>query len=393
MTGTRRWFMGIFIVNLLTVVIAGCWDYRDLERRISVMGIGVDLNNDDSSLMYQVAIEIPNPHASNAGSGGEENGGSGRSNGEKLIIKSNGITIASALLSMAREIDRLPLWEHVLSIVISEDVARDGVAAVVDGFIRSTVVNARARVFVVDGASAEDVVAYAPSLQPLSARFLRSFEYQYSEIPIFARTQDVYSVDARLQEWGVLLLPRIIFSKEGRLAAEGAAVIKDGIFIDWLDKHETEGANWWLDQVHSSTIDFPCPVNPEKHVTLRLKPGGNALNIAEMNGEIEVDARFKATGRIISLAGCRMNPANVSERREMEKAVSNELEQRIMLAIERAQQLNTDFLSAGLHLKRHDPKMWGQLDWDHIFPQTKLTAAVNIAIADPGEWNRPPEFR
>ena len=263
----------------LAAVATGCWDYRDLERRSSVMGMGVDKTTENGASLYRVTVEIPHP--SGAGpSGGIAQGGGGDGGGEspppKVVTSGEGSTFGAALISLSSRIERLPLWEHLLAVVVSESAAREGLSPIIDALARSTMLNSRARLYITEN-RAEDVIAFVPLMHPLTSQFLRGLEEQFAEFPRFHRPQDVHSLDRRLEETNAALLPRIALT-EGNIVAEGATVIHHGRLAGWLDPIATEGTNWWLGQVKSAIVEFPCPDgNGREPVTVRARAARSAL--------------------------------------------------------------------------------------------------------------------
>lgn len=386
---------------LLAGAVSGCWDYRDLERRSPILGMAVDARSDPGSRGYRVTVEIPYPALGGppGGGGGNGGGGGGRAGGggnesqsAKVIISGEGGTLGSALVSLSARLERQPLWEHLLAVALSDSVAREGVSPVVDALLRGIFLNARARLFIVEG-SAEQLLATAPDLQPLTSRFLRGLEEQFAEFPRFARVLDVRSFDHQHQDTGVALLPRVTLAG-GSLVAEGAAIVQSGRLKGWLDADITEGVNWWLGNVNTAVIEFPCPEgDAEDTVTLRARAGGSSLKLEQVDGGYPVfQARFTAYGRLLDLARCPFSPDRPHERRRLEEAAARLLEQRIGSAVEKAQSMDIDFIRLGLHIRRHHPDLWRRLDWPADLPRVRVQVSARVVIDDAGDWYRPPRF-
>lgn len=379
----------------LAAVATGCWDYRDLERRSSVMGMGVDKTTENGASLYRVTVEIPHP--SGAGpSGGIAQGGGGDGGGEspppKVVTSGEGSTFGAALISLSSRIERLPLWEHLLAVVVSESAAREGLSPIIDALARSTMLNSRARLYITEN-RAEDVIAFVPLMHPLTSQFLRGLEEQFAEFPRFHRPQDVHSLDRRLEKTNAALLPRIALT-EGNIVAEGAAVIHHGRLAGWLDPIATEGTNWWLGQVKSAIVEFPCPDgNGREPVTVRARAARSALTARIEDGVPVFEGTFDVLGRLLDVAHCPLNPGDPGERRRLEASAARTLENMIRAGIRRAKEMNIDFLQLGLHLRRHMPATWKTLDWEAAFPRSDVKVAVTFAIDDAGERYKAPTYR
>src|SRR5690606_7809907 len=112
---------------LLAATAAGCWDYRDLERRSPILGMAVDTRSASDGQGYRVTVEIPYPASGaspGAGGGGILGGGGGDdTQSPKVIVSGEGGTLGAALVSLNARLERQPLWEHLLAIVLSDSVA------------------------------------------------------------------------------------------------------------------------------------------------------------------------------------------------------------------------------------------------------------------------------
>lgn len=378
------------------MLAAGCWDYRDLERRSPILGMAVDSRPDAGGRGYKVTVEIPYPALDSppggGGGGGDRAGGGGDgSQSSKVIVSGEGGTLGAALVSLNARLERQPLWEHLLAVALSDSVAREGVSPVIDPVLRGIFLNARARLFIVEG-SAEQLLTTTPDLQPLTSRFLRGLEEQFAEFPRFARVPDVRSFDHQHQETGVALLPRVALVAD-RLVAEGAAIVHSGRLEGWLDADTTEGVNWWLGNVKTSVIEFPCPDGSENTVTLRARAAGSTLKPeGSADGYPVFHARFIAYGRLLDLARCPIGPDRPEERRRLEESAARLLERRIGSAVEQAQQAGIDFIRLGLHIRRHHPDLWRRMDWPADLSRVRIRVSARVVIDDAGDWYRPPRF-
>src|SRR5690606_18867026 len=79
---------------------AGCWDYRDLERRSPILGMAVDGRPDSGGRGYKVTVEIPDPALDSppgggGGGGGRAGGGGDGSQSSKVIVSGEGGTLGA----------------------------------------------------------------------------------------------------------------------------------------------------------------------------------------------------------------------------------------------------------------------------------------------------------
>src|SRR5690606_6171788 len=135
-------------------------------------------------------------------------------------------------------------------------------------------------------------------------------EEQFAEFPRFHRPQDVHSLDRLLEETNAALLPRVVLT-EGNIVAEGAAVIHHGRLAGWLDPIATEGTNWWLGQVKSAIVEFPCPQGRSAEpATARARAARSAVTARLQDGLPAFKGTFDVQGRLLDVAHCSLNPEN-----------------------------------------------------------------------------------
>ena len=120
------------------VVLGGCWDYLDIENRAYVFGVAVDTNPEGEGLLATVEIAHPQGQPQSGSPGGQ------LPEPPKMLKSRAGTTLGEALYHIGDgQLSRVPLWQEVKAIFISEDVAREGIGPVIDLFFRSTVLNLR----------------------------------------------------------------------------------------------------------------------------------------------------------------------------------------------------------------------------------------------------------
>lgn len=83
-------------------------------------------------------------------------------------------------------------------------------------------------------------------------------------------------------------------------------------------------------------------------------------------------------------------PGILEELEERQKAA---IEDEIMAAVFKAQELNADIFGFGEAVRRKYPKQWKQLEdkWDEIFPTLEVNMVVDAKIRRTGKITKPAE--
>lgn len=111
----------ILLAVVLLFFTTGCYDYIELNDLSIISGIGIDKENDN----YKVTYEILNDQKSES------------SNEKAVIIEGTGATISEAFDNANQEVPKLAFYPHLKVVVISEMIAEEKMYDIVDYILRS----------------------------------------------------------------------------------------------------------------------------------------------------------------------------------------------------------------------------------------------------------------
>ncbi|MGE5585416.1 MAG: Ger(x)C family spore germination protein [Bacillota bacterium] len=119
------------------VCAAGCWDRTEVDDLAFIMAIGLDEAPDDQ-VNVTLHIAVPRAVAGGGGSGGGSGAGGGGGGGQQtsLITTLTGHSILSVLNLVNTHVDRRPSLVHGKMVVISEKLARRGIAPYISELVR-----------------------------------------------------------------------------------------------------------------------------------------------------------------------------------------------------------------------------------------------------------------
>ncbi|MFT4415035.1 Ger(x)C family spore germination protein [Fredinandcohnia humi] len=184
----RSWKWCIKVI-LLTIgpclLLTGCWDSEDIEQRAVVLGISIDkLDKADESIEQITGLrkEFPKPKegmirlsAQIAVPGriplGPQTGGAGADQKPTWLISVVGYTIDDALAVLQQEVADPLFFGHLRIIVISEEVAKDGLKRFNDYLRRNPEIR-RTAWMVVSKGEAKRFMEVAPKLERVPTLYL-----------------------------------------------------------------------------------------------------------------------------------------------------------------------------------------------------------------------------
>ena len=405
-TGLRRAAAGLLLTMAL-MTTAGCWNRREIESIGFVLAAGIDEAPEQGKI--QVTIQIAKPFAIG---GGEAVRGAAD---EKPFwtVSSTGYTVFEAVRNLLSQSPRRPFWAHNRFILIGEGLARKGIRDALDLFCRDGESRLRVWMVVVKGAKASDLLQAEFELERMPSEggmgllqgarqglstigegmlndFLQRLEGEGID-PIATRAEIV----PRPQEFDIRgELKRETIGGSARLT--GAAVFKDDRLVGWLNKPETRGFNWVMGKVRSGIIVIENPREEGKFIGLEILGARGGFKPEVRNGKVTVAVKIEADANVGDVQGfidlLRMPEAWSSMERRMATVIENE----VLAAVAKAQELGSDIFGFGAELNRRYPKKWADEfrdRWDEEFRKIDVEVEVKAKLRRTGLTTKSSEIR
>jgi len=405
-TGLRRAAAGLLLTMAL-MTTAGCWNRREIESIGFVLAAGIDEAPEQGKI--QVTIQIAKPFAIG---GGEAVRGAAD---EKPFwtVSSTGYTVFEAVRNLLSQSPRRPFWAHNRFILIGEGLARKGIRDALDLFCRDGESRLRVWMVVVKGAKASDLLQAEFELERMPSEggmgllqvarqglstigegmlndFLQRLEGEGID-PIATRAEIV----PRPQEFDIRgELKRETIGGSARLT--GAAVFKDDRLVGWLNKPETRGFNWVMGKVRSGIIVIENPREEGKFIGLEILGARGGFKPEVRNGKVTVAVKIEADANVGDVQGfidlLRMPEAWSSMERRMATVIENE----VLAAVAKAQELGSDIFGFGAELNRRYPKKWADEfrdRWDEEFRKIDVKVEVKAKLRRTGLTVKSSEIR
>lgn len=255
----------VLLLLFTMLLLTGCWDYKDIESRGFVLGIAIDKypptpqesekGSPDSTPpeeeeklekmelhtgepAYAMTIQLPvikGSQATNKASGG----GGGSSEGAKTWEITQ---VGNSFMSMNREmLSRTGLtlyYEHLQVIIISEEVARNGLENIMDFFIRDPEMRRRVKVFI-SQQEAKSILDVQPRIEDYSAIYLAKMPENSRKNSRMAHKTDLGEAINNIHRGHDFILPKVVATKD-EIKTSGAAAFKEGKMVGWISELELE---------------------------------------------------------------------------------------------------------------------------------------------------------
>lgn len=375
-------FILLIIILISCIILTGCWSYKEINSLYIVAGIAIDKAEDSNK--YNITTEFINIKDNKREQGFES-----------ILLETEGDSILDATTKMIRISAKKPYWGHATTIIISEEVAREGIVQFLDLIIRNEEARPPTNIYISKEESAKEVL----KLQSLSTD-LRSFELAI----MVNESKDLVKVPA-LKTYEVInalsipkvhiVLPTVKSFVNDRTPTNllsGGGVFSQGKLVGFLEEDAILPYLFIKDEVEAGFLNVKAEKNnPNDTIT---------LDIFGSNTKIKPIYDFQTLGFDISIK----TDVNIGElttttdfvsedgRKKLEKLAEKTLEKKIKDHIEDVQKkFGFDIFGFGNIIRQRNPKLWKNIekDWDSIFMDIDLNIKCDIQIKNSGNYLKP----
>lgn len=377
---------------LLPVLLAGCWSRHELNDLGITLGVGIDKKDDQQ---YVVSAQVVIPEAVAA-----KKGGSGTA---ATILKGSGRTVAEAFRRMTTISPRNVYLSHLRVLVISEEVARDGIQYILDFFKRNRQLRPDFYVVVSKDVRAEQTLSILPRLEKEPAeRIYRSLEISQREwsptygvfldelaASIVTKGKDAVLTGIQIlgdAEQGNLISNTELVTGGTKIKVSTLAVFNKDKLIGWLSEDESKAYNLIVNNVKRTHGWLPCPDGGRGNISLDIVRSKGTMKGSVRDGRPQVEIRIMQE-ESISEVQCDIDLTKPETIYKLER----EAERKVTLLVERTirklqTEYKTDIFGFGSALRRSNPRYWAKVEdhWAEEFPKLPVTVKVDIKIRRTG---------
>ncbi|MGI6129632.1 MAG: Ger(x)C family spore germination protein, partial [bacterium] len=403
----RRYGLVLMISLLVVIMTAGCWDRRELELLAFVLAVGFD--RDPASGDYKIVAQIYNPIAMS------QEGGSGGGGGDKKpawVVEATGKTPFHARKNLAPMVSRELFWAYTSIVLLSEDLARDGIGPIMDFLERERQFRLIARPLVVDGDIKQVLTSDYPLEETIGQALLRQIEtgaLMRSISPVSEMRELINVISQPGHEMLIARLKGLEKEDEGKegggeketqldapppTSLSGGAVFRGDRMVGWVNSREARAWHWINSEVRHETLVVSSPLD-EEPISVEVFRARSDIKPEVKGGKVIMKVKVQIQSRVqdqVSRADFVLDQDALSS---LEKRVATVIKNDIKLAVQRAQDLGSDFLGFGNAIYRSQPKEWERLEskWPEVFPQLELDLDVRAKVVLPGSIKTPASIK
>jgi spore germination protein KC len=403
----------VLVVCMLCTLLTGCFDRRELDDMAYPVALGFDKGKTNALKMtLQLAVPITI---------GGEGGGKGEESVTNVTIETP--TIYSGLNMLNSFVSKQLNLSHAKVVVISEELAKDGIGKYMQAMIRNREFRPNASIVVSRGPAEEFIKAVKPKLETNPAKYyeLLLSAYRYTGFTSESQLINFYQNTKCTCRQPLAVLAGVNkfkssdefelsastykekgreqplegdfkagdLTKTGDLGVEimGLAVFDGGKMVGELDGEETTFHLMVDGKFNSSYVTIPDPKDEDNFVILDIKQSRMTQKKVEMvGGKPKIYAKVILEADILSIQS-GFNYERVENIGILETAVENFLKDGILRYLEKSSKVfGTDNCGFGGSMKGKF-LTWQEcedFDWLISFKEASFDVEVVLKIRRPG---------
>lgn len=394
----KRMFKNLIIFSLLLFCLTGCWSRRELNELAIVVGLGVDVVDDQ----YIVSTQVVDPSEIAV-----QQAGGRRAPVVTYVQKAE--TIFEAIRKITTIAPRKLYFSHLRIVVIGKGMAEKGIGELVDFLYRDHELRTDFFIVVTKDSKARSVLEVLTSLESIPANNL--FESLLTSERAWASTMTITldqlvgdllkkGIEPNLSRIEVVGNKEIGDTeqnvKEVRLEAHlqyfGMAALKEDKLVGWFNEDESKGLNYVLNRVKSTIVPLPCFEEKDKEIDIEIVRTKSNVKIKREKDQLKASIQFHADGNIASVNCKKMDLMTKETIKNLEKEAEKVIKNSIEASVKRAQEdFKADYFGFGEVLRRKDKKYWKKVkdDWNETFANIPIDVQVDVKIWHTGKIGNP----
>ena len=339
-------FVLIIITLFILLISSGCYNYKEINDMAIVSSIGIDKDNKNDK--YIVSAQIMNSKES------EDSEDS-----QITVYTKEGDTVHEALRNITLKSPRKLYGNHLSKIVLSEEVAKEGIDNILDIFNRITEVRNEFIITIVKEDKASDVLKVLTTTESIPA------EYVKLSLKIADKTSGL-TYATKLDEFISLYLKKGIDpvvpvlkidkkEKKGttinnitttnpisKIVIEDLAVTNKGKLETYLKNEEIIGYNFLRNQIQKMIIPVKCD-DENNYASILILKNKTKSNAAKKDNKYIINFNINSEA-IITEYNCKKDLTDEKVIKELEKDTKKKIKRYIKKSLNKQKETKGKFL-------------------------------------------------
>ena len=372
----------IIIILIFCILLTGCWNYREVDSIYIIAGIAIDKVPDKNQ--YNVTVEFINILENKT-----------EKNVESILLEARGDSIFDAITKMTRISAKRPYWGHATTVIISEEVALEGIIPFLDFIARNEEGRLATNVYISKEKSAKSVLemkSFSTDIRSYELEIMVNESKHLLKVPALKTYQVINAIAVPKAH---IILPAVVtFSNNGEDTnlLSGGAVFSMGKLVGFLEEDDVIPFLFIKDEVNSGILNVKVKEkNPDDTIILEIFKSNTKIKPIYGAETISFDIRIKIDVSIAELT-TMTNYISLEGREKLKILAEESLKGQIENHIKDVQKkFGFDIFGFGNIIRQRNPKLWKTIekDWDSIFMDLNFNIVCDINIKNGGHFLEP----
>ena len=367
-----RSLLSLLLILLNLTLLCGCWNYQDVEKMLLVSGVAIDKNEQGD--LYIITVEVVDFEM--AGSQAKQ---------VSKFVESEGETVFDAIRNSIDIIGKKLYWAHANIVIISQDIAKEGIIQIIDFLVRDAEVKEEGYIMVSKEKTAKEVLKQEMLLPQTSSNSIDNMLNNQINVGT-AYAIKSYEIVSLLEYDGIsMVLPAIHLTKSSdKKTAEmdGSAVFKSDKLVGFLNNEETKSFLFIMNNIKGGLITLKEPSSSHRDtISLEIYKSKTKVKPKFSDKKLTMDINIK-TEVAISEVGTSVDYIN-EKRDKLKKDAEKELKASVEKVIKKVQnEFDSDIFGFGMATKAYMPSVWrnAQQKGNNLFKELKPNIEVELII-------------
>ena len=378
----KRFVLFCTVMISVVILLSGCWNYREVDRIAIVSGLAVDQSpKGDKFLLTAEIVDVQ--------------GSLTEGNVKARRIQAEGDTIFDAVRNMILISAKRLYWSHAKAIIVSQDVAKEGIVSIIDWISRDIEPRTDMGIFV-----SREKTAWELLEQQSVTTDIRAFEMEYmlmgnNALSKSVRVDIIELVDTISGKGTSSYLPAIgVTLNDGKRTANlsGIAVLKKDKLIGFLNEQDTKFFLFVKNKIQGGLlIVSPDEGHPKDKITLEIFKSKTKVQPVYSNGKLlmKIDINTEVA---VAQEDIPINYMIEKNKNRLKKETEKYLNKNIENIIKKVQEdFDTDIFGFGSIVMKEMPSLWKNIEdeWNEIFKTLEVDINTEIDIRGSGLLSKP----
>lgn len=379
----------IFLIITVCFLFSGCWDRVEIDRKIFVSTIGIDVGKDIDKQKQLKNINPSEPFGQrdikrlklvygfpDISELGPEKGNSAKEQyiSTEAYSMEDGISKSNSISS------RTLSFSHARILLLSDRILNypDVIKEILDYLKRQSVLNRTMPVALVEG-DVEEYIKYNPVMEKNIENYLTGI-MENPDKDSFSKALNLNNLLISFQRNGEAILPKVIYNKtKNQIALHGLGMIKDYKLIGYLNPIQASDTQIISGKIKRGRKTIYINGHP---LDLEIDGVTRKVELQQINGSLIFNIKVNMEGELKQYY-LKDNIIKSDNIKNIEGYFNESLSKEFKKVINITQkQYGFDVLELGKYIEKYKPDIWKEVknNWDNIYKECTININVDTHI-------------